>query len=387
MRGGTPSGPCWRRAFAAAALAIAVTRALLIVAGLVEQRWRPLDPPLNPPEADLTHLPTKTIGAMWTRWDAQWYLAIAMRGYTAPLPAGEFDMRPNFFPAFPLAIRAFTYLTRDVVASALIVANAAFLIALAILHVWTSARVSPQAANRLMWIYAAFPTSFYFSAAYAEALLLASLVMGWYALEDRRWTASGVSLAVAVLSRPIGILGAPVGACKAALQARRAGHSIARAMAAVLAPPAIAAGAYLLLAHSVWGDALVTVRTQELTRDPLGGPWRPFLEAWVAGLHWNDYRYPIVDGVMAIGAVASLPFVFRRVGVAEGMLASALVLFPLASGFVSFSRLVLPAFPLFVWLAALAARRPRVAFLFAIALSFALQVFLFAWYVGGGWVA
>ena len=66
------------------------------------------------------------------------------------------------------------------------------------------------------------------------------------------------------------------------------------------------------------------------------------------------------------------------------VLAAGVVLFPLTSGFVSFTRLLLPAFPIFVLPATVLGRR---GFVLVAVTAFILQAFAFAWFVGRGWIA
>jgi hypothetical protein len=373
----------WRRALAQAALAILSTRLVLLAAGIAALHSQAFD---FVPDSSNVFLEGSAMPAtldVWARWDARWYLEIAARGYAARLPVGTYDMRPNFFPAFPIAIRLLMPVFGNPVLAGIVISNAAFLAALALLHVWTGLRVSRAAADRLVWVYATFPTSFFFSAVYAESLLLVALAAAWWAAEQQRWTTAGLCLAIAVLSRPIGIFSLLALGCKGVCDVWGARTSALRMVPVVLLPLVAAAG-YLFFAHLVLGDALATIRTQEATRGPMGWPWEPFVSAWRDGLYWNGYTNSLIDGLLAIGAVLSLPFVFLRMGSIEGLLASAVVLFPLTSGFISFSRLVLPAFPVFVLVAA-GSRGWRFPALTGAA--FALQTLLFVWFACLGWVA
>ena len=76
---------------------------------------------------------TPALLEMWARWDGEWYLDIATRGYAAPLPSGQFDMRPNFFPAFPAAMTLLTVVVRHPALAAILISNSAA-VSLSVLH-------------------------------------------------------------------------------------------------------------------------------------------------------------------------------------------------------------------------------------------------------------
>lgn len=363
-----------RRGLQTAFLAWLVTRLLLVAVGFPAADGRLSQLGLSPPPEHFT-TPRSPWLAMWARWDAAWYLDIASRGYTAPLPEGTFDMRANFFPAFPLSMRLLGRTTLAPAAGVLM-SNAAFILALAVLYDGVRRRFSEAMAGRLVWLYAVFPTSFFFSAIYAESLLLAALALGWWAMADRRWHGAGLALGAAALIRPTGIVAAGVFALAAVGRGRRAWPLVLW--------PACGVAAYLLGAYLTFGDALATLHSQEATRAPLTWPWMPLVSGWREGLYWNSYDRPLFDGLLAGLAILALPFVFVSLGWFDGCLAAALVLVPLSSGLISFSRLVLPAIPLFVVVAFHV--RGRLATGAAVA-CLGLQAFLFAWFAAGGWIA
>ena len=164
----------------------------------------------------------------------------------------------------------------------------------------------------------------------------------------------------------------------------RRGDTRRRDVAAILVPPALATLGYLAFAHVTFGDALATVVTQTDSRGPTTWPWLAFLRFWEEGPSWHGWANSILDATVAAGALATLPFVWSRLGIAEAVFAAAVVVFPLGSGLISFSRLVLPAFPVFVVLAMALSRWPYRAWLVG---SLALQVWLFWMYIGWRWVA
>jgi hypothetical protein len=374
--------PGWRRSALVSVVAIAGVRLLLLLVGLGTLAWHPFG------NDEVKHRKFNRASApaaldMWARWDSEWYLDIAAHGYSSPLDGDTYDMRPNFFPAYPLAIRTLTPVLGSPVLAGIVISNAALLLALTFLHAGTWSRVSLQAADRVVWLYAIAPTSFFLSAVYSESLALAALTGAWLAADRGRWTLSGSCLAVAVWCRPIAVFAIAALAWKGLREVWQTRGGSGR-LALLIAPPLVAGILYCVFAHIVFGDAFATVRTQAATRTVLTWPWMPFVRAVREGLYWNDYYASLGDAVLAVGAVLSLPFVFSIVGIAEGLLACGVVVFPLASGFTSLSRLLLPAFPLFMLGAAtLSGWR----FAVVVGVAMAIQLVMFASFVSWRWIA
>lgn len=101
----------------------------------------------------------------WGNFDGVYYLRIAQKGYEL----GE----QTFFPVYPLLIRLFHFPFNNYLLSALFVSNLCTLIAGVLLY--RLAIKTYQQATVARWvvlIFYAFPTSFFFGAAYPESLLL-----------------------------------------------------------------------------------------------------------------------------------------------------------------------------------------------------------------------
>jgi hypothetical protein len=119
--------------------------------------------------------------APWAHWDGYWYLSIARYGYAGPQSAA-------FFPLYPLLV----HVLGDNVQTALLISTVAFGVGLWLLYKLAAAEVGTRAAWFSVIVLAYFPVSFYFTAAYPEALVLAlsggSLLLarqgryGWAAL-------------------------------------------------------------------------------------------------------------------------------------------------------------------------------------------------------------
>ncbi|HXJ65541.1 MAG TPA: hypothetical protein VNN79_17435, partial [Actinomycetota bacterium] len=95
----------------------------------------------------------------WERADGLWFLRIADGGYAAG------DGSAAFFPLYPLAIRAVSWLLGGhPLPASLLVSNLSFLGALIVLYRLTAREISVGAARTTVLLLALFPTSFFFFA-------------------------------------------------------------------------------------------------------------------------------------------------------------------------------------------------------------------------------
>jgi Mannosyltransferase (PIG-V) len=144
---------------------------------------------------------TNLLLSVWQRFDTNWYLKIAEKGYSAA------DGSSVYFPLYPIAIRLVGILVsgRDLLA-AIIVSNLALMGALYLLYKM-SGNVIGGARARLALVYLmVFPTSFFLLAAYTESLFLCLSLASLYAGQRGRWLTAGVLGAAAALTRLQGAL-------------------------------------------------------------------------------------------------------------------------------------------------------------------------------------
>lgn len=173
----------------------------------------------------------------WANFDGVHYLYIAGHGY---------GNGGNFFPFYPIMIRALSFWSEPFsvwsFASALLVSNTAFYVALVFFYKLIKKEHSSKTALWSLIFILTFPTSFFFGSAYSESLFLALMLAAfWFAKNKNYWlaTIAGFSLSI---TRLVGIMLAPVLACK---------HRKTRFLFIPLGTLAFALYNYLK-----WGDAL-----------------------------------------------------------------------------------------------------------------------------------
>ena len=193
--------------------------------------------------------------------DALHYTEIAQNGYAA---TGETRYFIVFFPLFPLAMRAFSFLVGDLFLAA-ILANHIFLyLACVYLYKLGCMDYGRETALRAVRYLLAFPLAFFFRIPYTESLFLLLSVLCFYHCRKNQCLCAGLFGLLASLTRMTGVLCIlPIG-IRAIMEAKREhslGVFIQKASCALLVVVGI--GLYLLLNEMVSGDWLKFLFYQE----------------------------------------------------------------------------------------------------------------------------
>ncbi len=137
----------------------------------------------------------------WQRFDALHYTRIAADGYT-------FEADSVFPPLYPLLIRGLGGLMGGShtanLAAGILIANAALLGLLILLHKVSSDLIGPEHAARVLVYFVLFPTGFFLFAPYSESLfLLLALASLWLGF-NRHFEGAGLLGLLAALTRLTG---------------------------------------------------------------------------------------------------------------------------------------------------------------------------------------
>jgi hypothetical protein len=284
-------------------------------------------------------------------WDGTWYRDIATNGYAA---TGIESVR--FFPLFPMLGRVLGFGVADAVSPVLVVvANVSSLVMLVFVRrLVLFEGKSRSVADRAVWYVALFPAAFVLVWAYAEALMLMALVVGFLAARRHLWAVAIVAGVVAAASRPIGVLFAlPVAIELVRSWPRASTSQRVTGLGAVIAP-VLTFGAYLWWVRAEYGDAFLPFRVQDELR---GTTFNPITRIWDGlGLLFGPERYG--DGLhipFAVLFVVLLVLTFRYWPVSYGVFAAGVLVASLsAENLNSLERYGLNAFPIVLTLAVLA---------------------------------
>lgn len=313
--------------------------------------------------------------AVWQRFDTNWYLKIAQRGYSAD------DGSIVYFPLYPMLIRVVGLMVRDDLLAAIIVANLALIGALVLLY-RLSVAVSDEPATRRTIVYLLlFPAGFFLFAAYTESLFLFCTLGAFFFARQNRWFVATLLAVLAALARLQGVL-LIVPLAWLWWQRRNAQKSPFTFYVLFLIPLAT------IIFLSFTNLSLLNSYTGELhARFVL--PWENFgtAVAWVfAG---KAGFIDVTNLVITLGFGAMLIVVWQKLPREYAMYAGLMYLAPLfrlttTQPLVSMVRYVVVLFPVFIvwgrW-----GRNPWVnrAMVY---LSFPLQLFFSAQFVLWGWV-
>jgi hypothetical protein len=336
------------------------------------------------------------------RWDAGWYLGIAMEGYRYNPDARE-DYQQNiaFFPAYPMAIRYVSaVLGRQPLWAGVGISLVAFYLALVYLLRLARSELGNDEDRSVtaVTLLAAYPFAVFFSAAYTESLFLLTLVASVYHFRQNQLWQSAVWGLLCGLTRPNGSL---LSVVLALMAIRPMWDASARRL--ILPPPGgwpamlkrvVAAGA------PGYGMLVFSAFIYQLTGNPL--QWTMQNAAWGRVYRGLDsivtdratfiannglYSYAstqTIDMFYTLAVIVALLAVwpvFRRFGLPYAALILVTILPPMAAGgMLSMGRVTAILFPVFLWMGSTVPARHRMAWvtLFACLQGF-VAVMFFTW--------
>ena len=327
---------------------------------------------------------------IWTRWDSKWYLSIAENGYTPAADLSSTISNVAFFPLYPYLVRFFNLLLPGFLRSrsvtlliGLLISNLAFLLAAVLIYrLVRDLFKEKKLAERTLLLIFVFPTSYYFSTFYSEALFLLLAVSCFTAANKKRWLLAGVFSALLALTRPQGIL---IALPLAVLYMQERDWKFNAIHADVLA---LALPLPFLLAHSFYLDnlaqqSLVLVKAQMAWGRMPGGFFQNL---------WLQVGAPVLDifkfdlGFLVLFLASSGFLMFKRKTLAYGIFSFLLLFMPFATGsVVSVTRFCLAGFPVFFfWASRL---KNEKVFTIVCAFLFTFQVLFFLAWSNYYWIA
>lgn len=293
----------------------------------------------------------------WTSWDGGFYRLIADVGY----PAGSTEVI-RFFPLYPMLAKPVGFVLGGNTDLALfIVAKVALVAAVLGIHrLVRDGLGSGGIADRAVWLWVLFPGAFVFAWAYSEAVLVACVAWGMWALRKRRWWLAAALGLAAGLCRPVGVAFALAALIEG--WPRRADpdrfSGIPGRVAAVVAAPL---GLVAFCSYAAWRGfgflAPFTVQDEfRDTKTPLERIWSlpgslSGSDAFTAGLH-----VPFVVGFLILLVIAFWKLPAAWAWFAAAVLAAALS----AENLNSVERYATSAFPLAIAAAVVLERREQV---------------------------
>jgi hypothetical protein len=360
----------------------------LLILGLVAVELFPPLKPVSVPGWRAHPLPDpgwQNAFTSFERFDALWFLRIASTGYRTG------DGSAAFFPLYPLAIRAVSWIVGGhPFGASLLVSNAAIACGLCVVYALTASERSIATARRTVLLVALFPTSFFFFAPYSESLFLLLAATTYWAARSRRWAAAGAAGALAAMTRNIGIMLAPALVVEAFHQRAEGRGSVLPGLGAAVAV-GLGTLAYLAYWWAKVGDWLAPVDQQANWQRTFSWPWATLVDGTRDAFRYlgtTNGGYWLIDWLIVVPVVGASVFALLRYRPSYSVYLLGGLVIPLSFVFadrplMSMPRFVLPLFPAFWALAELTERWriPEKAVAAVGAAGLGLLVVLFAnWY-------
>ncbi|ARQ68647.1 mannosyltransferase family protein [Streptomyces marincola] len=301
------------------------------------------------------------------RWDWGHYLSIAREGYFPEGDGpwrGDWDNREAFFPGFPLVLRAVHTVVPHWTAAGLLISFAAGAVAvLALARIARRYLPGTEGDRRAVLFLLLSPCAVFLAAGYTEALFLAFALPAWLAAQRHHWPLAAVLTAAATAVRVSGLFLAAAVALHFLRTARSHGRGRALPWLALPALP-VAAQTWYLHAHT--GDWMAWRNAQERGWNrAFHAPWDAWAHTWHAAFDRVQstgfaimFQAELVAMLLGLALLCAL--LWRRRWPEAVYIGLTLWALGTSYWYMSIPRSTLLWWPLWIGLAALSLRRPRV---------------------------
>ncbi len=284
----------------------------------------------------------------WWRWDSVHYVNIANHGY---VNFGDERFNIAFLPLYPFLIFLVSLIGFHPLISGILISNIAALIAVIYFYKLVKLDFADIVAEKTVFFLLIFPTAYFLSAAYTEALFLAFIIAGFYYARKDKWILAGFLGMLAALTRNAGII---IFIALLFEYLWQKNFDLKKIKPDILALILIPTGSviYLLINQAIYGDYwhFLDVLREHWYKYP-AFPWKGYETAANSAL-WRLPSDRIMIGFIEIafaflGLIASL-FAFR-IRISYGIYAfSSWLLITSTSFWLSIPRYTLTIFPVFI---------------------------------------
>ncbi len=285
--------------------------------------------------------PPETAWQLARHWDAGYYIAIASDGYHLSHSGWS---TANFFPLLPFLTAVFRMLSVDLHCAGFIVSNLAFLVSLPLLYHLVNGQWGEESARRSVFLMAAGPASFFFSAIYTESLFLLCCVAFFILMLDRRWFLAGLAGMIAALARSVGLVLVLVATWEYLRHAKFRPSKVRLNAVWVLFIP-VGCGLFSFILYGSTGDMFANVTAQRAWGTvSMHNPFASLRNAFL-GLDLNLSSHDLwplqlnfVNGCCVLAsflALASVCPIARRLGMSYAIFTALGILLPLSTGTVN----------------------------------------------------
>ncbi len=246
-----------------------------------------------------------------------------------------------------------------------------------------------------------FPTSFYFSLVYSEALFLFLLVSLFYLVKQKKMMLSLIPAILLPLSRPVGIFVIiPLLFSITLLKGKNFSFKIPtfnKPLRFSFNPkyfyafaPAVGLVLYFIFIKSATGD--LTSGIDQLNAFPnwdilnILNPFGMIKNFFSVGSSLHAFHESYIDRAFFIGFILILPIIYKKMGKDYFFLTLLFGMVPLFGSFISYTRYLLPLFPVWIAIAFLFNNRPALKYS-VLYLFLLVQAIFLTMHVLNYWVA
>lgn len=297
------------------------------------------------------------------KWDAYWFLNIVREGhqYYGPVEqmsgvtAGAPETNITPFPLYPLLMKVGGWIVGDPAIAGLIISQVCLLVAMVWLYKLVTVDHSEQSGIWAVWLFAAFPATYAFSAIYSESLYVMLTIGAVLALRRGHPVLAGLAGMGAALTRLPGAFIVIVLFLEIWKQRAESDKGLIRS----LWPLVLVPGGTLLYFGYLWwltGEPMAYFIGQEGWHKETVGPWYHLVHWFQTPvLRGEDHLHIFTTAIMA----ATLVMGYGRIRTSYWVyaLASSLMLLS-SSGLIGLPRYAGAIFPFFVIWAGLSKRHP-----------------------------
>jgi Gpi18-like mannosyltransferase len=364
-----------------------LTRLVLEAIGLLSQFYFPSARSIFPVADLLYHQQQPQALEQWARWDSEWYILVAEKGYNSydafkTFGHGKYlpQETAKFFPAYPAGINLLNRALHNSVLSGVILSNAASILFLYYLTLLAGKLFDQNAAFQAGLLYLLFPTSFFLNAVYSESLFLAAVAAAFYYIEEKKLLPAAVACALLVTARPQGMLAALPLLWLAGTTMTDNRKKAILCLAAAFAVPLLG---YCFYIQQTFGSFRWITETSRYWRGEIRYPFYALARFFSNPVAIHGQHNSLIDFSFVLVNLLALIFSVRKLKAPYFFYSLIMIVFPLCSSLFSFSRLCLVNIPMFLFLGTLGERwQLTLRLVFAMLLAFFVAAFANWYWVG-----
>lgn len=318
------------------------------------------------------------------KWDSYWFLNIVRNGYhfygvqeqVQGVVAGIPETNVTPFPLYPMLIKGVGWLTGDPAVAGLVVSQVCLFLALVLIYRLARLETDDNRANWAVWLFAAQPWTYAFSAIYSESLFFVLVVAAVLASRRNRFLLAGLAGMLASMTRLLGVLVlVPVGLEYLSARQYKIRRIDGKALSLALIPLGILI--YFGYLWRITGNALAYFVAQTGWHKQVVGPWyHPF--RWLTAGGFNGES--LFDLGTTVFMCALLFLGYRRIRRSYWIYALAYFLVLMSSSdLLGLARYCAGLFPVYLILAGLAESSPRAGRAILVLFAMSAPVVFFLW--------